>query len=151
MDVLPNGALIVQAARNMFVGNERQTIIVRGILRPDDISPTNIATSSSLTNLEVEVKGKGVVSDGARPPNAIIRAILNVPEFLMKQMTSITRQLASLLLISMTMLLFASAARATDEQPAHLVRLKDISTIEGVRDNPLIGYGSGGRFERHGR
>jgi flagellar L-ring protein precursor FlgH len=81
MDVLPNGALIVQAARNMFVGNERQTIIVRGILRPDDVSPTNVASSSSLTNLEVEIKGKGVVSDGTRPPNAIIRAILKVLNF----------------------------------------------------------------------
>lgn len=81
MDVLPNGALVVQAARNMFVGNQRQTIIVRGILRPDDVSPTNVANSSALTNLEVEVKGKGVVSDGTRPPNAIIRAILKVLNF----------------------------------------------------------------------
>jgi flagellar L-ring protein FlgH len=81
MDVLPNGALVVQAARNMFVGNERQTIIVRGILRPDDISPVNVASSSSLTNLEVEIKGKGVVSDGTRPPNAVVRAILKVLNF----------------------------------------------------------------------
>ncbi len=81
MDVLPNGALVVQAARNMFVGNQRQTIIVRGILRQEDVSPTNVANSSALTNLEVEVKGKGVVSDGTRPPNAIIRAILKVLNF----------------------------------------------------------------------
>jgi flagellar L-ring protein FlgH len=81
MDVLPNGALVIQAARNMFVGNQRQTIIVRGILRPEAVSSTNVATSSSLTNLEVEVKGKGVVSDGTRPPNAIIRAILKVLNF----------------------------------------------------------------------
>jgi len=81
MEVLPNGALVVQAARNMFVGNERQTIIVRGILRPDDVSPTNVASSSSLTNLEVEVKGKGVISDGARPPNAVVRAILKILNF----------------------------------------------------------------------
>ena len=81
MDVLPNGALVVQAARNMFVGNQRQTIIVRGILRPDDVSPTDVANSSSLTNLEVEVKGKGVVSDGTRPPNAFVRAILKVLNF----------------------------------------------------------------------
>jgi len=81
MDVLPNGTLVVQAARNMLVGNERQTIIVRGILRPDDVSPTNVANSSSLTNLEVEVKGKGVVSDGARQPNAVVRAILKVLNF----------------------------------------------------------------------
>jgi flagellar L-ring protein FlgH len=81
MDVLPNGALVVQAARNMFVGNQRQTIIVRGILRPDDVSPTDVANSSALTNLEVEVKGKGVISDGTRPPNAIVRAILKVLNF----------------------------------------------------------------------
>ncbi|HTW23272.1 MAG TPA: flagellar basal body L-ring protein FlgH [Candidatus Baltobacteraceae bacterium] len=81
MDVLPNGALVIQAARNIFVGNQRQTIIVRGILRPDDISPTNVANSSSVTNLEVEVKGKGVVSNGTRPPNAIIRAIMKVLNF----------------------------------------------------------------------
>jgi len=81
MDVLPNGALVVQAARNMFVGNQRQTIVVRGILRPDDVSPTDVASSSSLTNLEVEVKGKGVVSDGTRPPNAFVRAILKVLNF----------------------------------------------------------------------
>lgn len=81
MDVLPNGALVIQAARNLFVGNQRQTIIVRGILRPDDISSTNVANSASVTNLEVEVKGKGVVSDGTRPPNAIVRAILKVLNF----------------------------------------------------------------------
>lgn len=81
MDVLPNGMLVVQAARNMFVANERQTIIVRGVLRPDDISPADVASSSSLTNLEVEVKGKGVISDGTRPPNAVIRTILKILNF----------------------------------------------------------------------
>jgi flagellar L-ring protein FlgH len=81
MDVLPNGMLIVQAARNMNVGNERQTIIVRGILRPDDISPADIASSTSLTNLEVEVRGKGVISDGTRPPNFIVRALFKILDF----------------------------------------------------------------------
>lgn len=81
IDVLPNGMLVIQAARNMLVANERQTIIVRGILRPEDVSPTDIASSSSLTNLEVEVKGKGVVSEATRQPNPIIRAIIRILNF----------------------------------------------------------------------
>lgn len=52
-----------------------------------------------------------------------------------------TRQLKSALLIAIAALLLASTAHATDEAAAHLVRLKDISSIEGVRDNLLIGYG----------
>lgn len=55
--------------------------------------------------------------------------------------TQMTRRLQSALLIAMAALLLASAARAADEPPAHVVRLKDISSVEGVRDNPLIGYG----------
>jgi flagellar P-ring protein FlgI len=56
-------------------------------------------------------------------------------------MKRITRQSESLFLIVMVVLLFAPVSVAADEQSAHLVRLKDISSVEGVRDNPLIGYG----------
>ena len=54
-----------------------------------------------------------------------------------------THTLQSVLLLVMAAMLLASAACAADTPPptAHLVRLKDISSIEGVRDNPLIGYG----------
>lgn len=55
--------------------------------------------------------------------------------------TRMTRRLLSALLIVMAAFLLASATRAADEPPAHVVRLKDISSVEGVRDNPLIGYG----------
>jgi len=61
----------------------------------------------------------------------------------MPRMTiQMTRQLQAALLIALAAFLLASAARAADEPPAtHVVRLKDISSVEGVRDNPLIGYG----------
>jgi len=52
-----------------------------------------------------------------------------------------TRRLQSVFLIAMAALFLVSTARAADEAPTHLVRLKDISSVEGVRDNPLIGYG----------
>ena len=45
-----------------------------------------------------------------------------------------------LILICLSTATFA-AAFATDDKPPLESRLKDISVIEGVRDNPLIGYG----------
>ena len=38
------------------------------------------------------------------------------------------------------MLTGATLAAAADK-PADMVRLKDITSVEGVRGNPLIGYG----------
>jgi flagellar L-ring protein FlgH len=79
--VLPNGVLVIQAARDINFGNERQTVVVRGLARPGDISPGNMVSSTSLSNLEVEVKGKGVVSDGTRGPNPIVRLMLRLLTF----------------------------------------------------------------------
>lgn len=79
--VLSNGILVVQAARDVDVGNERQTIVLRGLVRPADISPANTVLSTALANLEVEVKGKGVVSEGTRPPNVITRMLLRLLAF----------------------------------------------------------------------
>jgi flagellar P-ring protein FlgI len=56
-------------------------------------------------------------------------------------MDPMTRQLKAVLLIAIATILLVSTTRAADDQPVRQVRLKDISSIEGVRDNPLIGYG----------
>ena len=74
--VLPNGNLVVQAERQIFMNNQHENIIVRGMIRPGDIGPSNTVPSTALSNLEIEMKGKGIISDGVRPPNAITRAIL---------------------------------------------------------------------------
>jgi len=74
--VLPNGNLVVEAGRQIFMNNQHENVIVRGMIRPGDIGPSNTVLSSSLSNLEIEMKGKGIISDGVRPPNPITRAIL---------------------------------------------------------------------------
>jgi flagellar L-ring protein FlgH len=74
--VLPNGNLAVQAERQIFMNNQHENVIVRGMIRPGDIGPNNTVPSSSLSNLEIEMKGKGIIADGVRPPNALTRAIL---------------------------------------------------------------------------
>ena len=58
------------------MNNQHEHVVVRGVARPGDISPANIVPSASLSNLEIEVKGKGIISDSTRPPNPLTRAIL---------------------------------------------------------------------------
>jgi flagellar L-ring protein precursor FlgH len=79
--VLPNGNLVVEAERLVTINNQKETMLVRGVLRPGDIGPDNSAPSTALSSLEVELKGKGVVSDAIRSPNPLIRAILWVIGF----------------------------------------------------------------------
>jgi flagellar L-ring protein precursor FlgH len=74
--VFPNGNLVVQAERQIFMNNQHENIIVRGMVRPGDLGPQNTVSSSSLSNLEIEMKGKGIIADGVRPPNPITRAVL---------------------------------------------------------------------------
>lgn len=79
--VLPNGVLVVEATRDMNVGNERQTVVVRGLVRPEDISPGNLVPSTALANLEVEVQGRGLLSDATRRPNLLVRLLLHLLNF----------------------------------------------------------------------
>jgi flagellar L-ring protein precursor FlgH len=79
--VLPNGVLVVEAERQITMNNERQTILLRGMVRPGDVTPNNSVLSNAIGNLELELKGKGVVSDGTRPPNPIMRVLLRIVGF----------------------------------------------------------------------
>jgi flagellar L-ring protein precursor FlgH len=74
--VLPNGNLVVEAGRQIFMNNQHENVIVRGMIRPGDIGPNNAVPSTALSNLEIEMKGKGIISDGVRPPNFLTRAVL---------------------------------------------------------------------------
>jgi flagellar L-ring protein precursor FlgH len=79
--LLPGGNLVVEAEREIVMNNEKQTILVRGVVRPGDLSPDNSVPSNAVGNLELEVKGKGVVSEGTRPPNVFTRWLLRLVGF----------------------------------------------------------------------
>jgi flagellar L-ring protein precursor FlgH len=74
--VLPNGNLVIEAKRQIFMNNQHENVTVRGMIRPGDIGPGNTVPSTALSNLEIEMKGKGIISDGVRPPNFLTRAVL---------------------------------------------------------------------------
>ncbi len=74
--VLANGNMVIEAERKIAMNNQHEDIIIRGIVRPGDISSANTIPSASLSNLEIEMKGKGIISDSVRPPNILTRAVL---------------------------------------------------------------------------
>jgi flagellar L-ring protein FlgH len=79
--VMPNGVMVIEAERQLTMNNERQTVLLRGMVRPGDIGPGDTVASNAIANLELELKGHGVISEGNRPPNFIVRAILRIVGF----------------------------------------------------------------------
>ena len=79
--VMPNGTLIVEAAKDVEINSERQMITVRGIVRPADIGPDNVVRSDRLGQLEVRVNGKGVVGDAIKRPFFLYRLLLGLLPF----------------------------------------------------------------------
>jgi len=67
VDVLPNGYLVVEGAREVRLNNENQTITITGIVRPVDISQHNVVLSSAISQMSVNVHGKGLVSQPLNP------------------------------------------------------------------------------------
>lgn len=74
--VLPSGNLVVEAQRKIFMNNQHEDVMIRGVVRPNDIGSNNTVPSAALSNLEIEMKGKGIIADSTRPPNRITRALL---------------------------------------------------------------------------
>jgi flagellar L-ring protein precursor FlgH len=79
--VLPNGAMLVEATKDVEINSERQTIIVRGIVRPADVASDNTVRSDRLGQLEVRVNGKGVVADAIKRPFILYRLLLGLLPF----------------------------------------------------------------------
>ena len=79
--VLPTGTLVVEAERQITMSNQHETVILRGLVRPGDLDAANTVASNNVGDLEIEVKGKGIVSEGTRPPNPILKWILRVVGF----------------------------------------------------------------------
>jgi len=73
--VLPTGSLIVEARRHVLANHQHEDVVLRGVVRPADISSGNLVYSYQISNLQLEVKGKGVISDSVRQPNIVMRTL----------------------------------------------------------------------------
>ena len=78
---LPNGYLVVEGSKIVQVNGEKQTVTVRGVVRPADLAVDNSIQSNRLAQMEVYIDGKGVVNDSIHRPFFLYRLLLGLLPF----------------------------------------------------------------------
>jgi flagellar L-ring protein FlgH len=73
VDVLPNGMMVIQATRQLTFSQQTQVIKMRGMIRPEDVNVENQVASTAITDMELEVVGKGIINDYTYRQNPLVR------------------------------------------------------------------------------
>lgn len=67
MELRENGNLKIQGKKQVKINGEIQTIILEGVIRPQDINFDNEVSSKRVSNANIEYEGKGTVGDKQDP------------------------------------------------------------------------------------
>jgi flagellar L-ring protein precursor FlgH len=67
VEVLDNGCLMIQGERQIVVNDEKETLVLSGLVRPQDITTSNVVYSTDMANATITYKGKGLVTSGSKP------------------------------------------------------------------------------------
>lgn len=67
VDVMSNGLMQIQGAREVRVNGEKQIVAVSGLIRSRDIASDNSISSNQLADAKIEFFGRGVLADKQRP------------------------------------------------------------------------------------
>jgi flagellar L-ring protein precursor FlgH len=65
-EVMPNGTLSVESRKEITINNEKQVLVLRGLVRPEDISVANMVASSKVADAEIFLVGDGVLQEKQR-------------------------------------------------------------------------------------
>jgi flagellar L-ring protein precursor FlgH len=67
VEEFPNGNLRIMGTREVTVNNEKQIIVLSGIIRSRDISSENIILSTYISDAKIAYSGSGIVNEKQRP------------------------------------------------------------------------------------
>jgi flagellar L-ring protein precursor FlgH len=81
VEVLPNGMLVIQVVRQLSFSQQTQLIRLRGLVRPEDVNAQNQVMSTAITDMELEVQGKGIVNDATYRQNPLVRFLEKILVF----------------------------------------------------------------------
>lgn len=65
-DVLPNGDLFVEGTKILMINDEELHIYLSGVIRPQDIAEDDSISSTRLADAEIEITGRGDLTDAQR-------------------------------------------------------------------------------------
>jgi flagellar L-ring protein precursor FlgH len=63
VEVMPNGTLSVESRKDITINNEKQVLVLRGAVRPEDVSEVNTVSSTKIADAEIFLVGDGVLMD----------------------------------------------------------------------------------------
>ena len=65
-EILPSGNFRIEGRRSVTVNHEEQIMVLRGVIRPQDINFDNTIASISIADASISLTGEGVVADEQR-------------------------------------------------------------------------------------
>jgi len=66
-EITETGNFVISGSREVIVNGEKESTVISGIVRPEDISGYNTVYSYNISDLKISYKGAGVVHKGQRP------------------------------------------------------------------------------------
>ncbi|MBI5820937.1 MAG: flagellar basal body L-ring protein FlgH [Verrucomicrobia bacterium] len=66
VDVLPNGNLVIEGRRVTEFASEKQNVVLRGVVRSEDITPYNTVYSYNVADVTISMQQNGTVTDSQR-------------------------------------------------------------------------------------
>ena len=67
VEVTDSGNLVIQGEKQIVVNDETEILVLKGIVRPQDVSGDNVVISTDMASTEITYKGKGMVTNYSRP------------------------------------------------------------------------------------
>jgi flagellar L-ring protein precursor FlgH len=67
VSVASNGNLEIEGTREIVVNDEKEILTITGTVRPQDISTDNVVYSTDIAGMQIEYRGKGLVTSGNKP------------------------------------------------------------------------------------
>jgi flagellar L-ring protein precursor FlgH len=63
IEVLPNSNLVIESRKEVVVNNDKEIMVLRGVIRPEDISTNNTIYSYQVADAQIYLVGDGVLDD----------------------------------------------------------------------------------------
>jgi flagellar L-ring protein precursor FlgH len=67
VEVLANGDLVLEGAREIQINGDRQVIVLTGVVRTADIDRSNVVSSAKIGQLRISYFGRGLIRDNLQP------------------------------------------------------------------------------------